>query len=96
MRLLPRRRLLPALPHPGEQHTRLMMRCDRMASERGRSASELAELFLIWPKWLASWPKPNTVSLVSGGGVMVVGCLGLVGLSRRVISGCLIIFRLVF
>jgi Family of unknown function (DUF5677) len=39
--------------------------------------------------------NPNTVSLVSGGRGMVGGCLGLVGSSRRRISGSRITFRLV-
>ena len=40
-------------------------------------------------------PRRNTVSLASGGMVMVAACLGLVGSSRRLISGCRITSRLV-
>ena len=40
------------------------------------------------------WFSCNTVSLVSGGVVMVAACLGLVGSSRRLISGSRITSRL--
>jgi hypothetical protein len=40
--------------------------------------------------------RSNTVSLVSGGRVMVAGCLGLVGSSRRLISASRITSRSVF
>jgi hypothetical protein len=39
-------------------------------------------------------PRGNTVSLASGGVVMVAACLGLVGSSRRLISGSRITSRL--
>lgn len=45
---------------------------------------------------LYSLTSPNTVKLVSGGGVIVVACLGLVGSSRSLISVFRITSRLVF